>query len=429
LELAGLGLLAVVPLAGVLAGCAATMIGVLTPLTAAVHAGSQLARQYRAAVGNWTQARIDEPYRAPRPDTGPGWRPLRSAQRNAQRSELHRLTRDPATQRELLWLVCAPVLAVLMTIVPFVLGTYALTQLLSRGLWTILSGDYPAPVHGVLVEALNPQAALGAEHAWLTIPVGAVFTAAYFLVMPSLLSAQLRIATLLLAPTEAERLAERVAELTTTRAQASSAQALELRRIERDLHDGAQARMVAVGIALRTMQGLLDTDPEAVRKLIVQARTTSAAALADLRDLVRGIHPPVLAERGLADALRALALDCPVPATAEVDLPGRLDAPIEAAVYFVVSELLTNIAKHAGANRAQLTARYDRGRLLVRVQDDGHGGADPARGSGLRGAQRRLATFDGTLLINSPTGGPTVANLEMQCALSSPRTSTSSESA
>ena len=108
-----------------------------------------------------------------------------------------------------------------MTIVPFVLGTYGLTQLLARGLWTVVSGDYPAPVHGALVEALNPQAALGAEHAWLTIAVGAVLSAAYFLAMPGLLHAQLGIATLLLAPTEAERLAERVAELTATRAQAS----------------------------------------------------------------------------------------------------------------------------------------------------------------------------------------------------------------
>jgi signal transduction histidine kinase len=325
-------------------------------------------------------------------------------------------------------LVCAPVLAMLLGLAPFVLGAYGLTQLLARGVWLVVSGDHPAPVHGVLVDAFNPQAALGSL-AWLTIPVGAVLSAVYFLVMPGLLRAQLGLATLLLAPTESERLAARVAELTATRAQASSAQALELRRIERDLHDGAQARMVAVGIALRTMQGLLDTDPDAVRELIVQARHTSAAALADLRDLVRGIHPPVLAERGLADALRALALDCPIPTTARVDLPGRLAAPIEAAVYFVVSELLTNTVKHAAARCAELTARHERGRLLVCVRDDGHGGADPVEGSGLRGTQRRLATFDATLLINSPTGGPTVVNLEIPCALSSQRTSTSSEPA
>jgi signal transduction histidine kinase len=196
-----------------------------------------------------------------------------------------------------------------------------------------------------------------------------------------------------------------------------------MRRIERDLHDGAQARLVAMGMALDAADQLLDDNPEATRALLAEARESSAKALAELRDLVRGIHPPVLADRGLAEAVRALALNLPVRVDVSSELAGRPPAPVESAGYFAVSELLANVSKHAHASQAWVDLRHQDGMLRIGVGDDGIGGADPADGSGLAGIERRLAAFDGVLALSSPPGGPTVVNVELPCALSSPKTS------
>jgi signal transduction histidine kinase len=220
-------------------------------------------------------------------------------------------------------------------------------------------------------------------------------------------------------------LTARVQALTETRAEAVDAAAAELRRLERDLHDGAQARLVALGISLRTAERLIRSNPDAAVALVAECRETSSQALADLRDLVRGIYPPVLADRGLGDAVRALALDCPVPVAAEIDLPGRPPAPVESAVYFAVAEVLNNVAKHADATCALVRLGYADGLLRVEVTDNGNGGADPGNGTGLAGIERRLGTFDGILAVNSPFGGPTIVVIEVPCALSSPKISTS----
>jgi signal transduction histidine kinase len=233
----------------------------------------------------------------------------------------------------------------------------------------------------------------------------------------------------LLAPTANATLALRVRQLAESRSDAVDAQATELRRIERDLHDGAQARLVAMGMNLGAAERLIEENPAAARALLAEARESSTKALSELRDLVRGIHPPVLADRGLGDAVRALALECPLQTEVAADLPGRLAPPVESAAYFAVSEALANAVKHAGARRVWIDLRHEAGWLRMSVTDDGHGGADPARGTGLRGIERRLATFDGVLAINSPPGGPTMVMMELPCALSSPRTSSSSETA
>jgi signal transduction histidine kinase len=219
-------------------------------------------------------------------------------------------------------------------------------------------------------------------------------------------------------------LVSRVRRLTATRVDAVDTAAAELRRVERDLHDGAQARLVALGIALRATERLIPANPDAALALVAEVRENSAKALAELRALVRGINPPVLAERGLADAIRALALDCPVPTTADIGLPGPLSPPIEAAVYFAVAEVLANAARHAGARNVHIrAAQAAGGPLRIEVTDDGAGGADPARGTGLRGIERRLGTFDGVLAVSSPPGGPTIVVIEVPCALSSAKTS------
>jgi signal transduction histidine kinase len=221
----------------------------------------------------------------------------------------------------------------------------------------------------------------------------------------------------------ARALAQRVDRLTQTRADATEVAVAELRRIERDLHDGAQARLVAVGMSLRAAEELMRANPEAALSLVAEARETSSRALDDLRGLVRGIYPPVLADRGLADAIRSLALDVPLPVDVDIDLPGSPPMPVAAAVYFGVAEALTNAARHAAAQAAQLSLGYADGMLRARIIDDGQGGADPAAGTGLRGVELRLATFDGILAVSSPAGGPTIVAIEVPCALSSAKIS------
>jgi signal transduction histidine kinase len=199
---------------------------------------------------------------------------------------------------------------------------------------------------------------------------------------------------------EAE-LADRVVELTRTRRGALDVQAAELRRIERDLHDGAQARLVALSMNLGRAEERLADRPEAA-ELVRQARADAGAAIAELRDLARGIAPPVLADRGLPAAVEALARRCAIPATVHAELDERLPPIVETVAYFVAAESLTNAAKHSGAG-ARVSLRRDAGRLLVTIADDGKGGAD-ASGSGLTGLRHRVEAIDGTLTVDSRPG-------------------------
>ena len=216
----------------------------------------------------------------------------------------------------------------------------------------------------------------------------------------------------------AQALTQRVGRLTQTRSDATEVAIAELRRIERDLHDGAQARLVAVGMSLRAAEELMRANPEAALALVTEARETSSRALDDLRGLVRGIYPPVLADRGLADAVRALALDTAVTVDTDITLRQEPPMPVAAAVYFGIAEALTNAVRHSGAATVQIGIGYAGGLLRATITDDGAGGADASGGTGLAGVERRLATFDGILAVNSPLGGPTIIVLEVPCALS-----------
>ncbi|NLT26631.1 MAG: sensor histidine kinase, partial [Microbacteriaceae bacterium] len=210
----------------------------------------------------------------------------------------------------------------------------------------------------------------------------------------------------------AEGLRERVDHLATTRATALELQEAELRRIERDLHDGAQARLVATGMTIDRAVELLDSDPEAARRLLDAAKSQQSDALGELRALVRGIRPPVLADRGLADALHALAATASLRVTIDSRLEHRLAGSLESALYFAAAELIANSAKHADPTRVEVELAADGGRVALAVRDDGRGGADAARPEGgLAGIRRRLAPFDGELTIDSPLGGPTVATV------------------
>ena len=215
-------------------------------------------------------------------------------------------------------------------------------------------------------------------------------------------------------------LAARVGELERSRARVVDAAEQERRRIERDLHDGAQQRLVALAMNLGRAKARYDQDPEAARALIDEAHADAKQALAELRDLARGLHPAVLADRGLDAALSGLAARSPVPVTVEVDpggaSPGGPSPVVEAIAYFVVAEALTNVAKHAKASRAAVVVRRLDGQLRIVVTDDGAGGADPRRGTGLRGLADRVSGVDGRLFVDSPAGGPTVITVELPCA-------------
>ena len=192
----------------------------------------------------------------------------------------------------------------------------------------------------------------------------------------------------LLSPGATEQLERRVERLTETRADVVDHSAAELRRLERDLHDGAQARLVALSLSLGMADSTFEKDPDAARKLVSDARETTDAALGELRSVVRGIHPPVLADRGLSGAVQALALDMAVPVRVEADLSGRPPAPVESAVYFAVAECLANVGKHAQAENAWIRLGHADGVLRVEVGDDGHGGANPNGGTGMTGVMR-----------------------------------------
>jgi signal transduction histidine kinase len=207
---------------------------------------------------------------------------------------------------------------------------------------------------------------------------------------------------------------ERIAELEETRAGAVEQQESELARIERDLHDGAQARLVALGMQIGLAEQKLASDPAAAQALLAEARHGTREALEELRDLARGIHPPVLADRGLEAAVAALAARTPLRVDVKVDLPRRPPQAVETAAYFVVAESLANSSKHSEAGRVEIVLREQDGELVVEVSDDGVGGAD-ANGSGLRGLARRVGALDGRLEVVSPAGGPTTVRVVIPC--------------
>jgi signal transduction histidine kinase len=373
----------------------------LPPVMAGVRA---LANDQRRVAGAWFGVEIPVPYR-PRPVFGPyggsgAWQRFRW------------LLTDPATWRDLLWLALGPAWLVL-GIVPALLLVEGVEGLVVSPVLVPLDFGFEFGVGWFLP---GP--------AWLMVPLGVAqgvaLLAVGLLVAPRLLRWRALATRWLLAPTRAARLSLRVDQLTRTRTETVDAQAAELRRIERDLHDGAQARLVALGWNLGLAEELMARDPATAQRLLAEARESSDRALSELRDLVRGIHPPVLAERGLDGAVRALALTLPLPVDVDVELPGRPPAPLETAAYFAVAEALTNVVKHSRAEHARVHLRHADGHLVLTVGDDGVGGAAATPGSGLAGIERRLAAHDGTLTVTSPPGGPTELTMRIPCDLTGP---------
>ena len=355
--------------------------------------GAWLERRW---VGAMLGVHIPDPYR-PLPD-GSLWRRARV------------LASDPATWKDLAYLVVLFPLGLIWFVVTTTVWTLAL-GLLTAPLWYWIPADggialFENGVRANLVLDTLPEAILAGV-------AGAALCVAAAWVVKGMAIAHGAVALALLGPSQ-NQLQARVEALQTSRDRAVDSAEAERRRIERDLHDGAQQRLVALAMDLGMARAKLETDPAAATALVGEAHEEAKRALAELRDLARGIHPAVLADRGLDAAISALAARSPVPVGIDV-ATGRLPDPVESAAYFVVAEALTNAAKHAQA--AEISVRITRHRdlLIVEVIDDGAGGADPARGTGLRGLADRVAAVDGHLTVTSPPGGPTVIRAELPC--------------
>uniref|UniRef100_A0AAU1M1F9 histidine kinase n=1 Tax=Streptomyces sp. NBC_00148 TaxID=2903626 RepID=A0AAU1M1F9_9ACTN len=347
-------------------------------------------RMVRFLVAKWTATVIPAGYREAGPvmrmSTGYWWNGFgyERTRRDALLDQKWRVRwRDPANWRDLRFTAIAPLTAGVVASLP------------------------PA---GVAVAVLG----IGRQEPAVRI-VGALGLVVAFAGAPYAWRCLEPVAVRFLRPSRAMALADRVDELTAQRADATVAQAAEIRRIERDLHDGAQARLVGLGLSLATAEKLMETDPARARTLMREARAGATASLTELRELVQGINPPVLNDRGLIDAVRALALDSPLETAVSADLQLRLDPPVESALYFAVAELLTNAVKHARAALARISVTQDDAAIVIEVEDDGRGGAGVRADGGLAGLRRRLAVFDGTLEITSPAGGPTRVRMMVPC--------------
>ncbi|MFH9676308.1 sensor histidine kinase [Streptomyces sp. NPDC017405] len=294
-----------------------------------------------------------------------------------------------------------------VTVTFWSLGWSLLTYPLWRWVFPAYAGEAGIQLYGDAHHAIyldNPF------EITVTALVGLVFTLVTPWLVRALTSVDRLLVRGLLGPSP---LSARVVELESDRGTVIDTAAADLRRIERDLHDGAQARLAGLAMDLGLAKEKLREDPRAAARMVEEAHGEVKTALQELRDLARGIHPAVLTDRGLDAALSAIAARCTVPVRVEVDLPARPAQAIEGIAYFTVSELLQNISKHSRARTASVDVWHVEDRLLVQVTDDGVGGADPARGSGLAGLAARLDAVDGVLVVDSPAGGPTRVTAEL----------------
>ncbi|WP_224280657.1 sensor domain-containing protein [Streptomyces sp. LS1784] len=377
-------------LSGLVAGVLAVVL-VGLPLAAALAlAGVPVAAWERRLVRFLDGGRVPDPHLVP-PNPGlAAWLRLRY--------------REQATWRELGFALLAAF--VLWPIDLAVAGcALAVPGYLIAALPLLLRDGEQVNVLKVLVVHSPPLAALLGLVGLLLLPL-----LAYPLAL--LAAARAALVRLVLAPGGQE---QRIGELVRSRARLVDAFEAERRRIERDLHDGAQQRLVALTMAL----GLARLDapvhgPLAAR--LAEAHREAGEVLSELRELINGIHPQVLTDHGLPEACEDAADRSPVPVATRFELPGRLPAPVESAGYFAVTEALANLAKHSGASSATVEGRYTDGRLTIEVTDDGSGGADPARGTGLTGLADRVAVVHGTLSVSSPPGGPTLVRVDIPCA-------------
>ncbi|GGM88194.1 sensor histidine kinase [Dactylosporangium sucinum] len=380
--------LALVALAALLVTAATCLAGVgLLLVPSALRVLRSVADRERARLSRWA---------APLPSAGPAPRTLRDA------------AGDPVVRREALWLGLHATAGLALGLVGVTLPLNVVRDGAFPLYWQYLPAGEATSSIGFPVVHNLPQSLV------VTL-IGAGWVAALLVLEPGLAWLQAWPGRRLLAPDPAADTALRIARLTATRAAALDAHAAELRRIERSLHDGTQNRLVAVTVLLGVARRALDRDPSSAAAALDRAQDAAEEALAELRAVVRGILPPVLADRSLPDALSALAAGCPVPCTVDVGPVGPCAASVEATAYHVVAEALTNVAKHSGASAAAVAVTSDGAVLRLRVTDDGTGGADERAGSGLAGIRGRAEAHDGTFTLASPAGGPTTLEVTLPC--------------
>jgi len=313
---------------------------------------------------------------------------------------LHRAQRvlaDPASQREGMWLLTHAFFGTVFGAAAIgIAGALVQQPLVPLFWWTI---------HGGMDNSFGIHVDSWAS-AFLSVPIGIVL-ALLLTQAPRLAALDASMAKALLAPPRSS-LETRLAEVVATRAAALQAHGAELRRIERNLHDGTQNKLVGVVMMLGIAERTLVHNPENALQAVLRAQDAAGDALTELRDVVRSIHPPVLDDLGLDGAIKSLAARCPVPCALAAEHLGRMPAAVEAAAYFAVAEALTNVAKHSGASQAWVSLAVQDFQLVVVVHDDGRGGADEQRGTGLDGIRGRVEALDGTATVSSPEGGPTV---------------------
>ncbi|QWF81678.1 sensor histidine kinase [Amycolatopsis sp. CA-230715] len=324
-------------------------------------------------------------------------------------SWLRQLVTDPTTYRDLLWVVLQVVIGLPLGLAMMVLTAMPVAAVYAMAFWWVQDDGDSMLVFDVPIDSW--PAALGSG-----IPVLVFSVLALVYGTPVIAKGWAALTRFVLDSSSTEQLTERVEVLTETRAGAVDAHGAELRRIERDLHDGTQAKLVSIALRLGIAEQAMKDEPETAATLLQEARTGTEAAMGELRTIVRTMYPPILTDRGLVGALRSLVADSAVPAQADLEDPGPLPAAVEAAAYFTVSEALTNIAKHSGATFAVVDVRRAGDRLRVEVSDNGNGGVDEEKGSGISGMRRRIASLDGSMSVRSREGGPTVVVVELPCA-------------
>ncbi|WP_020668822.1 sensor histidine kinase [Amycolatopsis nigrescens] len=320
------------------------------------------------------------------------------------------LLAEPRTRRDLAWTPVQMVTGSTLGILGLGLALLPLMSLAAIGLWWLFPADAPVTV------LANIPVNSWSSAVYAGVPMFLISVALMLYGLPWLADLNAKLSAAMLAPSEKEELAERVETLRESRAGAVDAHGAELRRIEQDLHDGTQARLVSIAMRLGLAERQLAKDPQSVATLLAEARAGAEDAMTELRDTLRTMYPPILADRGLDGALSAVAARCPLPVELTVGELGTVAAPVEAAAYFVVNEALTNVVKHAAATRAEVTVLRDGDLLRAQIEDDGQGGIDETRGTGIPGMRRRLAALDGSLWVTSPAGGPTMIVLECPCA-------------
>ncbi|MEU1272520.1 histidine kinase [Streptomyces sp. NPDC005799] len=291
----------------------------------------------------------------------------------------------------------------------------AAAELLVLAVWgagiacaTVYGWMWAVPTHTGIADLYTVQAAYVTAAGLLLLAAAPGFAG-------TVTRAESRAARALLGPSRAQRLERRVTDLSLSRADLADAADAERRRIERDLHDGTQQRLVSLAVNLGLARATLGDLPEEARRVIDEAHREAKEAISELNDLVRGLHPAVLDDRGLDAALSGLAARVPLPVRLHVDLDGRPAPAVESVAYFVVSEALANVTKHARAGRVEVTVRRTGRAVRVEVTDDGVGGADAAAGTGLTGLAGRVRAVDGIFRIDSPVGGPTSLVAELPC--------------